>query len=528
MKSAEHQVVSITLREAMLFRILVSDVVIDRVSAPYYIIPFPQNRRFVGRNPELEVLEEKLLISKDCQKLALVGLGGVGKTQVALEFAYRVKESRPEYSIFWVPALSTETFELAYREIARRCSVRTNAEEEDPKELVRRYLSTEAAWKWLLVVDNADDQEVLFGPPDEPGGITDYLPEKEDGLILFTTRHREAAVWLAGIDFVEVKEMDRRDAATFLEKSLFRKDLLRDEAVTVELLDEVNSLPLAIAQAAAYLNTNQIFIQEYLQLLKSTEQDMVSLLSRKFHDSTRYKNSENAVATTWLVSFDQIRKSDTDAADLLSFMSRIEPKAIPRSILPTLQPEERTVHAIGTLRAYAFIVKRNDGDTYDMHRLVHLAARVWDQKHGIAAETGERITQHLAREFPSQDYMNRMVWREYLPHALRLLKDSKGIDMIEKYDLCLKIGQCLHVDGRIREAVTWLSECFQWRKGHFAEDHPDRLASQHVLASAYLADRQVAKAIELLEHVVAIREKVLAEDHPSRLKSQHILSSLYA
>ena len=526
MRSAEHQVVSITLGEAMLFRILVSDAVIDRVSALYYIIPFPQNRRFVGRNPELEVLEEKLLISKDCQKLALVGLGGVGKTQVALEFAYRVKESRPEYSIIWVPALSTETFELAYREIARRCSVRTNAEEEDPKESVQRYLSTEAAGKWLLVVDNADDQEVLFGPPDEPG-ITHYLPEKEDGLILFTTRHREAAVSLAGIDFVEVKEMDRRDAVTFLEKSLFRKDLLRDEAVTVELLDEVNYLPLAIAQAAAYLNTNQIFIQEYLQLLKSTEQDMVSLLSREFHDSTRYKNSENAVATTWLVSFDQIRKSDTDAADLLSFMSRIEPKAIPRSILPTLQPEERTVHAIGTLRAYAFIVKRDDGDTYDMHRLVHLAARVWNQKHGIAAETGERVTQHLAREFPSDEYMNRMIWREYLPHALRLLKDSKGIDMIGRYDLCLKVGRCLRVDGRIREAVTWLSECFQWRNGHFAEDHPDRLASQHELASIYLADGQVAKAIELLEHVVAIEEKVLAEDHLDRLASQHGLASAY-
>ena len=517
----------IFLREAMLFGILVADVLIDRVSMPYYSIPFLRNRRFIGRNTKLEVLEEKLLISEGCQKLALVGLGGVGKTQVALEFAYRVRESWPEYSIFWVPALSAETFELAYREIARLCSVSTNAEGEDPKELVQRHLSTELAGKWLIIVDNADDQEVLFGPPDKPGGITDYLPEKENGLVLFTTRNREAAVSLAGIDVVEVHEMDRQEAVAFLEKSLIRKDLLCDNAITTELLDELTYLPLAIAQAAAYMNTNQVSMQEYIRLLRNTEQDMVSLMSREFRDSTRYKNSENAVAATWLVSFDQIRKSDAAAADLLSFMSHIEPKAIPRSLLPTLQPEEQTVHAIGTLCAYAFTVRRGNSDTYDMHRLVHLAARVWGQRHGIAGETSEKATQHLAREFPSDEYANRAVWREYLPHTLRFLKDGMGIDMAERYVLCIKVGKSLYVDGRIREAVTWLSESLQWRKSHFVEDHPDRLASQHELAGAYEADGQVGKAVELLEHVVAVEEKVLAEDHPDRLASQHELAGAY-
>ena len=74
-----------------------------------------------------------------------------------------------------------------------------------------------------------------------------------------------------------------------------------------------------------------------------------SLLSREFHDSTRYNSSPNAVATTWLVSFDQIRKSDPAAAHLLSFISQIEAKAIPQSILPGLESEEQMVNAVGTL-----------------------------------------------------------------------------------------------------------------------------------------------------------------------------------
>ena len=88
------------------------------------------------------------------------------------------------------------------------------------------------------------------------------------------------------------------------------------------------------------------------------------------------------MATTWLVSFDQLRISDSAAADLLSFMSRIEPKAIPQSILPSLESEEQMVNAIGTLCGYAFLVEREDDKVFDMHRLVHLATRIWVETHG--------------------------------------------------------------------------------------------------------------------------------------------------
>jgi tetratricopeptide (TPR) repeat protein len=119
------------------------------------------------------------------------------------------------------------------------------------------------------------------------------------------------------------------------------------------------------------------------------------------------------------------------------------------------------------------------------------------------------------------------VWREYLPHAFRVLQQSKELDIEERSELLFWVGRCLTVDGRIREAARSLEEACQWRNRHFAEDHPSRLASQHELAGAYLANGQVKEAAALLEQVVAIREQVLAEDHPDRLASQHALAGAY-
>ncbi len=199
-------------------------------------------------------------------------------------------------------------------------------------------------------------------------------------------------------------------------------------------------------------------ITEYLRLLRGTDQDMASLMSREFHDSTRYRGSQNAVATTWLVSFDQIRKSDDAVADLLSFLSCIEPKGIPQSILPRLELEEHMAHAIGTLCGYAFLTRRGDSRIFDMHSLVHLATRIWIQREGRTATTNEKAIQHLATVFPDNDYANRNLWREYLPHVFRILQHNEELDIEEKFDLLSWVGRCLRVDGRIKEAVKYLGK----------------------------------------------------------------------
>ena len=400
-------------------------------------------------------------------------------------------------------------------------------DDEDIKEVFRRYLSSEKAGPWFLIVDNADDMDMLFGNAGMHTGLADYLPQSEHGLVLFTTRSTEVAEAVAGMDIIELGNMDREEAKRLIGEHLRRKELLSDDAAIAALVGELAYLPLAITQAAAYLNRNQISATEYLELLRGTEQEIIGLMSREFHDNARYRGTGNAVATTWVVSFDKIRKSNPTAADLLLFISHIEPKAIPRSILPGIGAEEMT-HAIGTLCAYSFLSRRGERAVYDMHSLVHLATRKWGQKHGLTVKAADAMEamRHVARVFPSDDHANRNVWREYMPHALRMLQGGIGYDIKERYALFFRVGRCLQVDGRTREALDCFERCYFWRKKQFSEDHPDRLASQHALAIAYDANGQVQKAVELLEHVVKV-QKMLAEDHPGRLASQHALAGAY-
>ena len=251
------------------------------------------------------MLSQKLLEKSGCEKMSIVGLGGTGKTQIALQFAYMVKKTMSAVSIFWMPALSMESFEQACAAVVAALHIsQAHGGEDDPKELVREYLGTDRAGRWLLVLDNADDHDVLFGT-DHSKGIIDYLPESEKGTYLFTTRVQELAVSLTRGDVLELGSMSRPDAVDFLEKSLIKKNLIEDGKEVEELLDELLCLPLAIAQAAAYLNMNRTTITKYLRLLRSTEEDIVSLMSKEFRDQTRYKGSPNALASTWVVSFSQ-------------------------------------------------------------------------------------------------------------------------------------------------------------------------------------------------------------------------------
>jgi tetratricopeptide (TPR) repeat protein len=508
---------------------------------PSSIIPFPRNRRFIGRSTILEKLEQKLFIDQDTQQVALVGLGGIGKTQTVLEFAYRVKKHWLDYSIFWIPALSMESMEQACSEIARTLKIPQATNNEDVKELVKQYLSSDAAGKWLLIVDNADDMNLIFGGTQQARGIVDYLPQSEIGLIMFTTRNQEVATKLAGNDVIELEEMNNQEAVDFLEKSLAsnsvaRKQLSNNTANVTKLLDELAYLPLAIAQAAAYLSRNKnLSITGYLQLLQGTEEALIRLLSHEFRDVTRYKdstryqdkNTENAVAKTWLISFIQIREHDEVAADLLSFISCIESKAIPHSILPSVEPEERMIEAIGTLCGYSFIVHRGNQDTYDTHRLVHLAIGKWIEDNCSLSTIVEKAVQHVSTIFPEAEFASHAICMDYLTHALRLLTGKVREDTEARYILCLKVGQYLYYDGRIGESIKWIEKSYRWRKENLTEEHSDRLASQHDLARAYLADGQIAKAVALLEHVVEVRDRIFVEEHPSRLNSQHVLAGAY-
>ncbi|OAL43741.1 kinesin light chain [Pyrenochaeta sp. DS3sAY3a] len=514
----------------------ITTLAIKELTGPTYVIP-PRNSRFVGRTTELETLKDKLIGSQDCRKITVVGLGGTGKTQIVLQFAYFMKEAQCDLSIFWMPALSMEGFEQTCTEIVRQLRI-PHEGGENAKELVQTYLSTPEAGRWLIILDNADDADIVFGST-ETNGILDYMPTGEHGMTVFTTRNMQVATSLTGADVLELDAMNRVDATNFLRKCLIKKESLHESTIN-ELLDELACLPLAIAQAAAYLNMNRTSIGTYLRLLRNTEQDIVGLMSKEFRDDTRYKGTPNAVATTWVVSFTQIRERDEVSANLLSFMSCIEWKAIPRSILPSITSQESMESAIGLLHAYSFISRRDSDDEesnsqneeikYDMHRLVHLATRIWISQQGDVVLVWVRALDHLSSIFPDTEYANHARWRAYLPHAFRLLGDRQVPISGPFAFLCHQVGACLRIDGRTLEAIRWVKECSEWRKV-LDVDHPqrnqNRLISEYGLARAYLCGGQVKRGIDLLCYVVSIQEQVLVESHQSILSSKSLLAQTY-
>jgi hypothetical protein len=238
-------------------------------------------------------------------------------------------EQHPDTSVFWIPALSAEAFERAAEEIAQQLGIRSATDQsEDVKKLVKQHLSAPSAGKWLLIVDNADDIEIL-DPSTRGDGLLQYLPESRLGVTIFTTRTSSVAQRLARSDVLRLKKPTREEAAELLERALVDADSLKDQAVVTNFLAELEHLPLAITQAAAYININAMSISEYSRLLQSTDEDLVYLMSTEIRDSTRYEQSSSAVATTWIVSFKQILERDAIAADLLQYISCIEWKGIP-------------------------------------------------------------------------------------------------------------------------------------------------------------------------------------------------------
>ncbi|KAK8057954.1 hypothetical protein PG996_011891 [Apiospora saccharicola] len=495
-----------------------------------FMVPFLRNFKFTGREHVLEELKERLFLHQDCRTLAIIGLGGVGKTQIVLQFAYWVKEKQPDVSIFWVPAYSEEIFEQSFLDIARDMKIPIKEDDKDPKSTIRDYLSSEAAGKWLMIVDNADDEEMVLKSQRR---LLEYLPQSESGLTILTTRSPEVSVSLAGGDEIHLQEMGNQEATDLLRKSLSRKELLQDAEMTSTLLEELTYLPLAITQAAAYLNRNpHVSVQRYLELLHGTEQDMTSLLTREFHDSTRYRTSQyqdsrNAVATTWMVSFDQIQKTDTDAANLLSFMSCIEPKSIPRSILPPLNSDAVLEDAIGTLTGYSFLVHEKASDMFNMHRLVHVATRVWLSKQGrtVTAET-EAICR-LRTILQDAKRGASHWWQPYYPHAFRLLDSSEGYDSGERYDLCFNVGYCLWADRRSKDAVPYLESVSMWRAKHLEDEDLERIRADHYLGSTYIDTGRINEAIEILERLVHISRRTHSDTNREPLSSNHELARAY-
>ena len=493
----------------------------------FYNIPFDPNWRFVGRGEQLEQLRSRFLNSRKARKIAITGLGGIGKTQIALQFAYQIRDEAHDCSIFWISAISREGLEQTYTDIVQKLRVPGWEDNgTDSKALLERYLSEKSAGRWLLIFDNADDIDMWLGKDGQQKGLVHQLPRSDEGCILLTTRDRKMAVKLAHQDVISVPDADEEMAMQLLHGYLGRKELTDNVQEVVKLLKELAFLPLAIVQAAAYINENETTLAKYLELLAEQEEDVVDLLSKDFEDEGRYHDMKNPVATTWLISFEQMRGRDALAVDYLSFMACIEPTDIPQSMLPAGKSKTQETDAIGLLKAYSFLIKKSVSTTLNMHRLVHLATRSWLRRGDHFAEWTMKARQQLSKVFPDHDHTNRSVWRLYLPHARRILRCEvyEGEEVNAQMQLLWKIAMCLYEDGKYDEAEDAFARAMEARKRVLGEEHPDTLSSMANLASTYWNQGRWKEAEELQVGVMETTKRVLGEEHPDTLTSMNNLA----
>ncbi|KAJ5818925.1 Acyl transferase/acyl hydrolase/lysophospholipase [Penicillium riverlandense] len=490
-------------------------------SSPCWVVPFERNSRFVDRE-FLGKIKRKLFITGNHQGIVLYGLGGVGKTQIALELAYQIRDQWPDCSIFWIPAVDRETLEQAYQKISKELRIPVcDNETDDVKALVQKRLGEPSTGRWLLIYDNADDLDMWDGSTTESAtnALKQFLPISDQGAIVFTTRSHRVAQHLSTTNIVEVPEMDEHRASRVLRNSLVNKELLNDKETTRELLRRLTFLPLAIVQAASFINENKLDFSRYITLLDGQEQDSIDLLSEDFEDEGRYKSTRNPVATTWLTSFAQIRRQDPLAADYLSFMACINHRDIPLKLLPPAS-QLNHVKSIGTLSSYSFVRVRHKDGLLDMHRLVHLAMRNWLKSIGSLESWQRSVFRGINDRYPLVILLDQTQWRAVMPHALHILNTTaKDENTVERSSLLHKVALCVFHDGRISEAQELALEASEISKCSLGPEHPATLSCLSSLATIYGEQGLLFKSLKLYEEIFEHLKKSMGSSHPDTLNA---------
>ncbi|KAJ6039423.1 hypothetical protein N7499_004385 [Penicillium canescens] len=493
-----------------------SQIAIQLRRPPSWLVPFDRNLSYVDRDVMVKVKE--VLFRDHCQhEMAIFGLGGVGKSQIAIELAYQTRDEYPDCSVFWIPAMRFDSIRQAFTKVAESLRIMpVECKENDVFPLICDHLSQRTNGRWLLIFDNADDIEEWTEKSTSSSvqiSLRDFLPKSPLGSIFFTTRTVQAAQYFASQDVLHIPEMDEQEATCMLKKLLINQDLINDGKTMCQLLKRLTYLPLAIVQAAAFINQNSTDLVRYIALLDGQEQDVIDLFSEEFEDNGRYKSSRNPVAATWLTSFCQIENRNPLAARYLSFMACLDCRAIPISLLPSANSLEQE-KAIGILCAYSFVRPRPGGHCLDLHRLVQLAMRNCMRSTNDWKQWVNYAIMETSQKFPSPESKNRILWQEYLPHILRLLqlKSSRYISKAS-YILMFKVSRCLIFDSRLEEAESLMLQLQQEYGRHSRPESLVTLSVDHNLAIIFSLQGRPREAEHLATRVLQAQLKLVGPDH---------------
>jgi len=469
---------------------------------PTWNVPHLRNPNFTGRESLLADLRKALTSGQPAALTqAISGLGGVGKTQLAVEYAYR---HAAEYDVvWWVRAEEPATLPSDYAGLAGELGL---PEEDAPEQrvvvqAVRRWLGQNAGW--LLVFDNAPG----------PAEVHDYLPQAAMGHVLITSRN---PVWRGAASPLTVRVMERPESVDFLLKRTGRAD----EEAADALAEALGDLPLALEQAGAYVEASGGTLSGYLRLFRRRHRELLS----RGRPSTDYPDT---VATTWVLSFQQVQQASPAGADLLNLCAFLAPDDIPQDLLSEgaqhlPQPLAEAVadpltfdEAVAALRRYSLVGV--GGDALSVHRLVQAVAcdRLAEEARRTWAEAAVNLV-NSAFPFDSDDVRTWPECSRLLPHALVVAghAEALGVALEATGRLLNQVGLYLGARAEFVEAKVAFERSLVVEEAAFGSDHPEVAAVVNNLGGVLkdLGDLEGAQAA--YERALAIDEAVFGPGHP--------------
>lgn len=512
------------------------------------------NPFFTGREDLLNELREKLTSQKTTaltHKQAIYGLGGIGKTQLAVKY---VERYRTDYQyVFWVNAASRTILIEEYVEIAHNLLLSERREKEQDRvvEAVKRWL--EMSSDWLLVLDNADNLEM----------VQDFIPLQINGHLLLTTRAQALGEIAEPLD---IGRMSLEEGALFLLRRAKRvttdgrlEDATPEDRWHAErIVQELGSLPLALDQAGAYIEETREGLRGYLELYRDQG---IKLLQ----ESGLRRSHSTAVAKTFSLTFTQLKRSKPIAVDVLRLCAFLAPDAIPERLLTAylstltiaadFSPQTQKVfknpfargrqatqpltrvdvgvtlnEASRELLRYSLIHRDDRTETFAVHRLVQAVLRE-SMDEDTQRQWAEHAVRALGSIFPlvEIDKLNVTAWpecQELLPHV------SVCAYYIKQYQFSFPEAARL-----LNDAATYLTERGQYKAAEplyalaldirkakgglpYAQSLYNLARVYYPLASYDRAERNLLKALE-------IQENVLGENHRDLAPTLESLAILY-
>ncbi|KAF7547858.1 hypothetical protein G7Z17_g7436 [Cylindrodendrum hubeiense] len=483
---------------------------------PCFIVPFEQDSHFVDRPDMMGWIKEQY--KGPNSRMALVGMGGFGKSQVAIQFAHHIRSTSPETSVFWVHASSKPRLQEAYRIIAERLQLPgRNNPQVDELALVRDWLQRDEVGPWLMIVDNADDVNLFYpgiraGVSDISRGASDsssrvvserqplaaFLPKGKNGTILVTSRSLDVAERLTGSHdaIYNISTMDNTQSLQLFRNKL-REDF--DDGTAADLLCALNYIPIAITQAASYINRRapRVTVRSYLDDFRKSEKKKGSLLNSDAGDLRRDESVSNSVVTTWQVTFEQIRREKPSAADLLSFMSFFNPQGIPEFMTRKYtgistntngsddDDDDEFDEDLDVLRGYSLVSVTAATDTFEMHPLVQFCTQSWLSSVGDIQLWRKGYFDAMANGFPSGEFETWPDCQLLLPHIESIVEgDLPDKDVTEWADLVLRVAIYMLDAGYHQTAENLSRKASKAREDILGPEHEDTLDSMVILAKA--------------------------------------------